>query len=106
MNLENINEDQELSNFLSASKVEDFGSQLVNRILESARQRKKKVNEFYVAIQEVVSTLTIPHPVCMLACILVIGFVIGLNDASSLELSADTVMESNDFLYNNEGVIL
>lgn len=102
MNLENINEDQALNSFLSASSFDAASPQLVNRILESAKQRKVQNTgfDFYQGMQELIASLVIPRPVYMLACILVLGFVIGLNDPSDLSSNADSSTDTvNSFLY-------
>lgn len=103
MNLD-INEDQELKEFLAASKVADANTNLVNRILEAARNRKQNTAwfDFYSAIQELIAEIRIPRPIYTLACVLILGFVIGFNDVNESAINLDS---ANEFLYN-EGELI
>ncbi len=108
MNLESINEDQELREFLAASKVTDASTNLVNRILEIARNRKQNNAwfDFYSAIQELIAEIRIPRPIYTLACVLILGFVIGFNNASDLSTQPTIGTDlANDFLYD-EGELI
>jgi hypothetical protein len=85
-----MNDSQDLDQILQRRFIPSPASNLASRIIEAAREPKKK-RRFYL-VQEIFQMMEIPRPAYALAVCLVIGLVLGIQIDNAVNISEQDLL--------------